>query len=185
MKCCIHDGITTRAAPKLVMSEASLMHSFIPNIKFYGTGLINVSAPKSQAGQRNVGRVGVWLWGNRQSASTTKMHSELNLENTAGQAARSVSQFSTVVWSLPLCIHLSTASPLPSLCRWPSHILLFLIWATGTAWLPFVLHSNAWVIRVPWLLFWVPWSPQTSEPVCPGFTPISTTFEQCDLRQLI
>lgn len=119
----ISDGTTTHAALKLDISDASLTHSFIPNIKFYATGIINVLASKSQAGERNTGRVWVWLWENRECILRQNAFKAQHV-NHRSQTARSMPWFTILYGASLLCISLSTPSPLPSLCHWPSETLV-------------------------------------------------------------
>lgn len=171
----ISDGTTTHAALKLDISDASLTHSFIPNIKFYATGIINALASKSQAGEGNTGRVWVWLWENRECI----LHQNAFKAQYVNHRRTDCEVGALVYNSCTESPSFVSLSPLHLLCLLSAtdlvRPLLFLTWATGTAWLS-VLHINAWVIRATSLLFWVPWSPQTLEPVCLGFTPFFTTF---------
>lgn len=120
--CCISDATSTRAAVKLDISDASLAHSSIPNIRFYGTGLVNALASKSQAGERNIGRVWEWQQGNRwyilhQNAFKAQAVKHHRPDREIDVGLQSLYEASLLCILLPL-------SPLPSLCHWSNETLV-------------------------------------------------------------
>lgn len=143
--CHISDGAITHAALKLDISAASLTHSFIPNIRFYGTGLVNVLASKSQAGERNTGRVWEWQRGNiwyilHQNAFKAQSVKHHGPDCEIDVSLQSLYEASLLYILPPLCL-------LCLLCADLMGPLLSLTWATGTTWLLSVAHSSAWVTR--------------------------------------
>lgn len=152
--CHISDGTITHAALKLDISAASLTHSFIPNIRFYRTGLVNVLASKSQAGERNTGRVWEWQQGNIWYILHQNACKAQSVKHHRPDCEIDVS-FTILVWSLSPLYSSSTVSSVlyaTDLMR----PLLSLTWATGTAWLLSVAHSSAWVTRATSIFCWLP-----------------------------
>lgn len=162
-----HQWCDTHAAPKLDTSDASLTHSFIPNIRFYGIGFLSVRLERER-----------WEESGRDYGETDNQPPLKSFQSSIcktlqarlwGRCPSMESPSFACIFPLDLLSLLRSARP--SLVR----PVLFLPWATGTAWLPFVSHTSAWV-RATSLPFWGPWSPQTLEPICWSFTPTSTTF---------
>lgn len=112
----INDGATIHATPKLDISDSFLTHSFIPNIKFYGIGVINVLSLKS-GWRGNIGRGWVW-YGETECI--------LHQNAVKVQCARQIAQVNAPdFYKSLLCISLLTPSALlPSLCYWPRETLV-------------------------------------------------------------